>query len=250
MRIVVLGGTGKVGSKVVAEVAAQGHEAVVASPSRGVNAYTGEGLAETLAGADAVIDVVNAPAWGDDEALDFFRTSTSNLLSAARAAGVGHLVTLSIVGAPQMPESGYMRAKVAQEELVAAGGQPYSIVRATQFHEFVGQIAESFAEGDVLRVPPIRFQPIAAADVAREVVRVATGAPLNATVEVGGPDVLTIDAAARQYVAHLGDGRSVETDASKTYFGTPAAHGELTTGAGATLATQTYAEWLATAASA
>src|SRR3954468_1887388 len=196
MKIVVIGGTGQIGSKVVANLRAQGHDAVAASPRTGVNTLTGEGLKEALAGAQVVVDVTNAPAWEDQAVLDFFTTSTRNLLAAEAEAGVAHHVALSIVGAQRMAGSGYMRAKIAQEELIASGPIPYTIVQATQFFEFVPWIADaSKGEDGRVRGAPVLFQPIAADDVATAVARAATTEPARGRIEIAGADTLRIDEA-------------------------------------------------------
>ena len=198
MKIVVIGGTGLIGSKLVEKLRKDGHEPLAASPDSGVNALTGEGLAEALEGAQVVVDVANAPAWDDAAVLDFFQTSSRNLLAAETAAGVGHHVTLSVVGADRLPDSGYMRAKVAQEDLVKAGPIPYTIVRATQFFEFIGRIADSGTDGDTVRLSPALVQPEAADDVAGTLADVAVGAPLNDTVELAGPEAFRLDELARR----------------------------------------------------
>src|SRR5688500_17669096 len=187
MKIVVIGGSGLIGSKLVRKLLEHGHQAVPASPDSGVNTLTGEGLAEVLAGAAVVVDVSNSPSFEDAAVLEFFQTSTGNLLAAEAAAGVGHHVALSVVGCDRMLESGYFRAKVAQEKLIRNSSIPYSIVRATQFFEFVNRIADAATDGNRVRIPPVLFQPMAAADVANAVCRVALGAPLNGVVEVAGP---------------------------------------------------------------
>src|SRR3954451_18360304 len=216
MKIVVIGGTGQIGSKVVANVRAQGHDAVAASPRTGVNTLTGEGLKEALAGAQVVVDVTNAPAWEDQAVLDFFTTSTRNLLAAEAEAGVAHHVALSIVGAQRMTGSGYMRAKVAQEELIAAGPIPHTIVRATQFFEFVPWIADaSKGEDGKVRVSPVLFQPIAGHDVAAAVTRVAVSEPAGGRIEIAGPDRIRIDEAVRLAVRDA----DVVADPSVGYFG-------------------------------
>src|SRR6266567_4084566 len=188
MKIVVIGGSGLIGKKVVKNLRQQGHEVVAASPSSGVNSVTGEGLAQALAGANVVVDVTNAPSWENAAVMEFFDTSTRNLLAAEVAAGVGHHVALSVVGADRMPDSGYMRAKVNQENLIEAGGVPYSIVQATQFFEFLGWIAGSGGEGDTVRLPTAPMQPLAADDVAAALAEIAVGAPLNGMVELAGPE--------------------------------------------------------------
>ncbi|MDR7276734.1 SDR family oxidoreductase [Catenuloplanes atrovinosus] len=217
MRIVVIGGTGVIGAKVVTRLRAEGHGAVAASPGTGVDSITGAGLDDALTGADAVVDVTNSPAWGDEEARRFFTTSTRNLLDAARRAGVRHHVALTIVGAERLPGSGYLRAKVAQEELIKEGGVPYTIVRATQFFEFIAGIAQSSTVGTEVRIPPARFQPVAADDVAAVLVEVATGPATNQTVQVAGPEVFGFpEIVARE----LGDDpRTVVADPDAGYFG-------------------------------
>ncbi len=219
MKIVVLGGSGLIGKKLVALLRGGGHEAVAASPSSGVNALTGEGLAGALAGAAAVVDVSNSPSWSDAAVLEFFETSTRNLLAAEAAAGVGHHVALSVVGADRLPDSGYMRAKVAQEKLIEAGGVPYTIVRATQFFEFLGGIAGSGGDGDTLRLPTQPMQPLAADDVAAALADVAAGAPSNATVELAGPETLSIAEFVGRFLAASGDKRKVVADPDARYYG-------------------------------
>ncbi len=219
MKIVVIGGSGLIGSQVIAQLTELGHEAVSASPRSGVNTLTGEGLAEALAGAHTVVDVSNSPSWADDDVLHFFTTSTRNLLDAERAAGAQHHVALSIVGADRAGESGYMRAKVAQEKLIAESGSPYSIVRATQFFEFVGGIADSLADGDTVRAPHGAFQPIAAADVATAVTRTAVDQPVNRIINIAGPEKLGMDDFIRIRFAATGDARQVVTDADARYYG-------------------------------
>jgi len=219
MKFVVIGGSGLIGSQVVAQLTELGHEAVSASPRSGVDTLTGEGLAEALAGAHTVVDVSNSPSWADDDVLHFFTASTRNLLEAERAAGVGHHVALSIVGADRTTESGYMRAKVAQEELIVESGSPYSIVRATQFFEFVDGIADSMTDGDTVRAPHGAFQPIAAADVATAVTRVATGEPINGVINIAGPEKLGMDDFIRNRFVATGDARKVVTDGEARYYG-------------------------------
>jgi uncharacterized protein YbjT (DUF2867 family) len=245
MRVVVIGGTGMIGSQVVAELTRRGHEAVAAAPATGVNTLTGEGLAEVLPGADVVLDVANAPAWGDQEVLDFFVTSTRNQLAAEEVAGVGAHVALSIVGADQEPDSGYLRAKVAQEDLVKASGRPFTIVRSTQFFEFVRGIAEAAADGDTIRLTPARFQPIAGAEVAQLVTDAVLEPATGAVVEIGGPEAIGLDELARRALAHDGDPRTVVADPDAAYFGARVADGSLTTGPGARLGTLRFDDWLA-----
>jgi uncharacterized protein YbjT (DUF2867 family) len=219
MKVLVVGGSGLIGSQVVAQLTELGHEAVPASPRSGVNAITGEGLAEAVAGVHTVVDVSNSPSWADDDVLEFFTTSTRNLLEAERAAGVQHHVALSIVGADRATGSGYMRAKVAQEKVIVESGSPYSIVRATQFFEFVDGIADSLADGDTVRAPHGAFQPIAAADVATAVTRAATGDPVNGVINIAGPEKQGMDDFIRTRFAATGDARQVVTDANARYYG-------------------------------
>ena len=193
MKIVVIGGTGLIGSKVVSKLLEHGDDPVAASPASGVNSVTGEGLPDVLQGAKVVVDVSNAPDWEDEAVMHFFQTSTRNLLAAEASAGVGHHVALSVVGTDRMLESGYFRAKMAQEELIQASSIPYSIVHATQFFEFIDGIADAATDGDTVRLPPALIQPMAAEDVASEVARVAVGPPLNGLVEIAGPDVFRLD---------------------------------------------------------
>ena len=219
MKIVVIGGTGLIGSQVIAQLGELGHEAVAASPRSGVNAVTGEGLAEALAGAHTVVDVANSPSWADDDVLQFFTTSTRNLLAAERDAGVQHHVALSIVGCDRAPDSGYMRAKIAQEKVIEESGAPYSVVRATQFFEFVGGIADSMTDGDTVRAPHAAFQPIAAADVATGVTRAATGDPINGIINIAGPEKRGMDDFIRTQLAETSDARPVVSDAQARYYG-------------------------------
>jgi uncharacterized protein YbjT (DUF2867 family) len=219
MKIVVVGGTGLIGSKLVAKLGEHGHEAVAASPNTGVNTLTGEGLAEVLADASVVIDVSNSPSFEAAAVLKFFETSTRNLLAAEAAAGVGHHVALSVVGTERMPESGYFRAKLAQEKLIEKSGIPFSIVHATQFFEFTRSIADEATDGGTVRMAPVLFQPIAGDDVAQTIGRVSVGPPLNGRVEVGGPEQIRMDEFFREALSAWGDPREVVTDSHAHYFG-------------------------------
>lgn len=221
MKILVVGGTGLIGSQVIANLAQLGHEAVSASPRSGVNSVTGEGLAEAVAGVHTVVDVSNSPSFDDDPVLHFFTTSTKNLLAAERDAGVRHHVALSIVGADRATDSGYMRAKVAQEKLIEEAGVPYSIVRATQFFEFVGAIADSATDGDTVRLPVGAFQPIAAKDVATAVSGATISEPTNAITNIAGPEKRGMDDFIRAALAAANDPRQVVGDPAARYFGTP-----------------------------
>ncbi|MDP9793460.1 uncharacterized protein YbjT (DUF2867 family) [Catenuloplanes nepalensis] len=244
MKIVVIGGTGLIGSKVVARLAAEGHEAVAASPSSGVDSITGQGLDTALAGAEVVVDVTNAPAWGEEEVLHFFTTSTGNLLAAARKAGVRHHVAVSIVGADRLPGSGYLRAKVAQEELIKESGVPYTIVRATQFFEFIAGIAQNSTVGSEVRIPTAKFQPVAADDVAAVVAEVATSPAADGTMQVAGPEVFEFP----EIVARAleGDPRTVVADPAVGYFGAALPDDGLIPAAGtARLGAVDYATWAA-----
>jgi uncharacterized protein YbjT (DUF2867 family) len=244
MKIVVIGGSGRVGGNVVRRLVAQGHDAVAASPSTGVDTITGEGLPEVMAGADVVVDVSNAPVWDDDAVREFFVTSTRNLLAAERDAGVGHHVAVSIVGADRLPDSGYLRAKVAQEEVIALGPVPHTILRSTQFFEFLPQTVEAGAEGDSVRLSTGLMQLVAADDVAATVAELATAAPVGGRVELGGPEALGIDAWARRLFAATGDQRTVISDPHARYFGTEVHGGELTAGDGARIGAIDFDTWM------
>src|SRR6516225_5128160 len=212
MKIVVIGGSGLIGTKVVNNLRQRGHEVVAGSPSTGVNTITGEGLTDTLAGAEVVVDVANAPSWEDKAVLDFFETSGRYLLAAEEAAGVGHHVALSVVGTERLLASGYFRAKIAQEKLIKASPVPYTIVRATQFFEFVGGIAQAATQGQTVRLPAAMMQPIVSDDVAAVVANVALGQPLNGTFELAGPEPIRQDDLVRQFLKATGDSRKVVTD--------------------------------------
>ncbi|MGW4772895.1 SDR family oxidoreductase [Nocardia sp. NPDC004278] len=229
MKIVVIGGTGVLGSKVVDKLRDHGDEAVPASPRTGINTLTGEGLADALTGADVVVDVSNSPSFDDDPAMEFFTRSTTNLEAAAKAAGVRHYVAVSIVGADQLPESGYLRAKVAQEKLIQESDIPYSIVRATQFAEFTGAITASMTVGDEVRVPDALIQPIAVDNVAAEVARVAEGEPLDDIENIGGPEKISFEQMARAVLAREGGAKTVVVDPHAGYFGTPLSLNSLVT---------------------
>lgn len=245
MRITVIGASGQIGSRVVELLTAAGHEVVGASKRTGADVLTGEGLAGAVAGAAVLVDVTNSPSFEDDPVMDFFSRSSANLVEAARDAGVGHYVALSIVGADDLPESGYMRAKVVQERTVAESGLPYTIVRATQFHEFAEMIVASLAVGGEIRAPKARIQPIAAAEVAATVADAAQGAPVNGIVNLGGPDKMSFAELARTVVARQGEQTPVVVDPSATYFGTPVDDDSLVTGTGAVLGDLRFTDWLA-----
>ena len=219
MKIVVIGGTGLIGSKTVAILRQGGHEVVAGSPKSGINSVTGEGLQQALAGAQVVIDLANSPSWEDHAVLEFFQTSSRNLLAAEAAAGVRHHVALSIVGTDRMPDNGYFRAKVAQEEMIAAASIPYTIVRATQFMEFLGGIADSGTVGNVVKLAPGQFQPIASDDVAASVAEVALAAPRNGIVEIAGPERARFNQLVARYLKGTGDPREVICDPEAGYFG-------------------------------
>ena len=248
MKIVVIGGTGLIGSKVVSNLRQKGHEVIAAAPSSGVNTITGEGLAEALAGAQVVIDVANAPDFADEPVMSFFTTSGRILLKAAAAAGVRHHVALSVVGADRLPNSGYLRAKVAQEALIKSSGIPYTIVRATQFFEFVGGIAQSSTDGQTVRLSPAHLQPVASDDVAALVSKVATMAPANGMIELAGPERIALDDLVRRYLATKHDSRKVVTDVHARYFGTELNDKSLTPGGNNPhIGSTSFETWLARA---
>ena len=248
MKIVVIGGTGLIGSKLVTWLHEQGHEAVAAAPRSGVNTLTGDGLAEALKGASVVVDVSNSPSFEDAAVLKFFETSTGNLLKYGAAAGVKHLVALSVVGTDQLSGSGYFRAKIAQEKLIKGSRIPYSIVRATQFFEFVARIADSFTEGSKVRVPPVRFQPMAADDVASAVATVAMGSPLNGMIEIAGPEEFRFDELIRQSLRARKDPREVIADPHARYFGTELSDRSLVPADDAQLGETRFEDWLSRSA--
>ena len=244
MKIVVIGGSGLIGSKLVIKLRENGHDALAASPDSGVNTLTGEGLAEALEGAQVVVDVANAPAWEDAAVLEFFQTSTRNLLAAETAADVGHHVALSVVGTDRLPESGYFRAKVAQEEVVKAGTVPYTILRATQFFEFIGRIADSSTAGDAVRLAPALVQPEAADDVAAALADVAVDAPVNGIVELAGPERFRLDELARRVLSANNDPREVAADVNARYFGAELNDQSLIPGDDARIAPTRFEDWL------
>ncbi|MFE9682085.1 SDR family oxidoreductase [Streptomyces sp. NPDC006285] len=244
MKIVVIGGTGLIGSKLVDRLREEGHEALPASPNTGVDSITGEGLDDALRGASVVVDVSNSPSFEDGAVLEFFRTSTGNLLAAEAAAGVGHHVALSVVGSERLPDSGYLRAKAAQEELIKGSEIPYSVVRATQFFEFVKGIAAGSTQGDTVRLPSSLLQPLASDDVVAAVARATLGAPLNGTTEVAGPEELHLDEFVRTGLAAEKDPREVVTDESVGYFGAHVRGRELLPGPDAHLAGTRFTQWL------
>ncbi len=244
MRIVIIGGTGLIGSKVVSKLRDAGHEAVPAAPNTGVNTLTGEGLAEVMKGTDVVVDVSNSPSFEDEAVMSFFRTSTTNVLAAEAAAGVRHHIALSVVGTERMPESGYMRAKVAQEKLIAESSIPYSIVHATQFFEFLKGIADGGTVGDTVRLAPVLIQPMAAEDVATEVTKVAIGAPVNRIVEIGGPEQFRLDEIVRRYLAAREDPRSVIADPQARYYGAILGERTLVPESNASIGETKFEDWL------
>jgi uncharacterized protein YbjT (DUF2867 family) len=244
MKIVVIGGSGLIGSNVVNRLRQGGHEVVAASPKSGVNTLTGEGLAEALAGAQVVVDVANSPSFEAKAVLEFFETSGRNLLAAEKAAGVRHHVALSVVGTERLLESDYFPAKLAQEKLIKEFGIPHTILRATQFFEFVGAIVESGTDGNVIRLSPALFQPIASDDVAAALADLAVAPPLNATVEVAGPEPLPLDEIARQFLAAKGDSRQVTADVHARYFGAAINDRSLTPGEHPRLGPTRFADWL------
>jgi uncharacterized protein YbjT (DUF2867 family) len=250
MKIVVIGGSGLIGSRVVDALAAHGHEAVPASPKTGVDTLTGEGVAEALHGAAVVIDVSNSPSLEGPAALAFFETSTRTLLDAEAAIGVGHHLALSVVGTERLSQSGYLRAKLAQERRIRAGSIPYSIVHATQFFEFLGGIADGADDGDSVRVAPVMIRPMAADDVAAAVAAVAEGPPVNDVAEIGGPQTFRLDELIGRLLLARDDHRTVVGDPRARYFGAELEERSLLPGANATLGETTFEEWLARSAAA
>ena len=244
MKIVVIGGTGLIGSKLVNNLREHGHEALAASPKSGVNSVTGDGLANALKGASVVIDVTNSPSWEDTEVLKFFETSTRNLLAYEAAAGVGHHIALSVVGTERLIESGFFRAKLAQENLIKGSKNPYTIVRATQFFEFVKQIVDYSTEGDIVRMPPALIQPMAADDVASAVARIAANSPLNGTIEIGGPEQFRLHELARLDLAARKDPREVISDPHGRYYGIEVSERTLVPNDDARLGETHFEDWL------
>ena len=244
MKLVIIGGTGLIGSKLVTKLREHGHEAVAAAPNTGVNTITGEGLAEALQGASVVVDVSNSPSFEETAVMEFFTTSTRNLLKTAGVAGVTHYVALSVVGTERIPDSPYLRAKNAQETLIKGGGIPYSIVHATQFFEFVNRIADEATDGTTVRLPPVLIQPMAADDVAKAVGRIAEGAPLNGTVDVAGPQQFRFDELIRQALAARNDPREVVVDPHARYFGAELGERSLVPAGDARLGEIRFQEWL------
>ena len=245
MKIVVIGGSGLIGKRLVKKLREHGHDAIAASPSSGVNTQTGEGLPEVLKGASVVVDVSNAPSWEDNAVMNFFETSTRNLLAQEAAAGVGHHVALSVVGTERLLESGYFRAKIAQEKLIKNSSIPYSIVRATQFFEFFSGIADFSTKGNEVHLPPVLIQPMAADDVASAIGRVAVGPPVNGTVEVGGPEQFRLDELIRRGLVSRNDPRTVVADPEARYYGIKVTGRELVPESDAKLGKMRFDEWLA-----
>ena len=244
MKILVVGGTGLIGSKVVEKLRQKGHEPIAAAPSTGVNTITGEGLADALAGAQVVVDVANSPSFEDQAAMDFFQTAGKNLTAAEKAAGVRHHVALSVVGTERLQDSGYFRAKLAQEKLIKSSRIPYTLVHATQFFEFIRSIAQTSTVGDTVRVPPVQFQPIAADDVARAVAEAALAEPINATIELAGPDTFTLDESVRKVLEYDHDTRKVVADPEAPYYGIKVSERALVPGSDAHLGSTRFDWWL------
>jgi uncharacterized protein YbjT (DUF2867 family) len=244
MKLVIIGGTGLIGSKLVARLKEQGHDAVPAAPNTGVNTLTGEGLAEALEGASVVVDVSNSPSFEEAAVMQFFTTSTGNILEYAAAAGVKHVVALSVVGTERIPDSPYLRAKNAQETLIRGGGIPFTIVHATQFFEFITRIADEATQGTTVRLPPVLIQPIAADDVAKAVGRIAVGPPLNGTVDIAGPEAFRFDELIRMGLSARKDPREVVVDPHARYFGAELGERALVPAGEAQLGEMRFQEWL------
>lgn len=243
MKVVVIGGTGLIGSKLVSKLKALGHEVVAASPSKGINAVTGEGLAEALKGAEVVVDVANSPSFEDKAVLEFFKTSTRNLLAAEKTAGVKHHIALSVVGTDLLPDSGYFRAKVEQENLIKSSSIPYTIVRATQFFEFLESIAQSGVSGEVVHLSPAFLQPIASEDVAAALLKVALEPPINGIIEIAGPEKFPLSEIVERYFKAKNDPRKVVADAEARYFGAKLSDNTLTPGKKARLGSINFTSW-------
>jgi uncharacterized protein YbjT (DUF2867 family) len=244
MKIVVIGGSGLIGTNLVSRLRQKGHEVLAASPASGVNTITRQGLAEALSGAQVVVDVANSPSFEDNAVLEFFEKSGRNLLAAEAAAGIGHHVALSVVGTERNPDSGYLRAKLAQENLIKASKIPYTILQSTQFFEFVGAIVQSGVDGDAIRLSPALLQPVASDDVAAALADIAVAAPVNGTVEIAGPEPIPLDAIARQYLAAKDDKRRVIADVRARYFGTELNDKSLTPGRRPILGKTRFEDWL------
>lgn len=250
MKIVVIGGTGLIGRKVVSNLREKGHEAIAASPKTGVNTITGEGLTEAVAGAQVVIDLANSPDFADEAVMAFFKTSGRNLMAAEVKAGVKHHICLSVVGSDRLPDSGYLRAKLVQEELIKASGIPYTIIRSTQFFEFLGGIAQSATDGGTVRLSPAHLQPVASDDVAALVTKVATAAPANGVIELAGPERIGLDDLVRRYLAAKHDARKVVTDVHARYFGAELNDRSLTPGDSPNIGSTDFETWLGRAVAA
>lgn len=244
MKIVVIGGSGLIGTNLVSRLRQKGHDVVAASPKSGVNTITGEGLAEALTGAQVVVDVANSPSFEDRAVLEFFETSGRNLLAAEAAAGVGHHVALSVVGTDRLPDSGYLRAKLAQEKLIKAAGIPYTILRATQFFEFVNSIIQAGADGEAVRLSPAHLQPIASDDVAAALADLVVGPPVSGVVEVAGPERIPLDKLARKVFATTADKRKIIADVHARYFGTALNDQSLTPGVNPRIGRTRFDDWL------
>lgn len=244
MKIVVIGGTGLIGSKIVEQLKRKGHEAIAASPNTGVDAVTGKGLAEALTGAEVVVDVANSPSFEDQAAMDFFQAAGKNLTAAEVAAGVRHHVALSVVGTDRLQDSGYFRAKLAQERLIKSSPIPYTLIHATQFFEFVRAIAQFSTDGDTVRLPPVLFQPMAAEDAASAVAAAALAEPVNDTIEIAGPDMFTLDEPVRKALEYDKDARKVIADPAAPYFGVKVSEKTLVPGPNARLGSTRFDWWL------
>ena len=244
MKIVVIGGTGLIGSKVVEKLKQEGHEVIAAAPNTGVNAITGEGLADALAGAQVVVDVANSPSFEDQAAMDFFQTAGKNLTVAEKAAGIKHHVALSVVGTDRLQDSGYFRAKLAQEKIIKSSPIPYTLIRATQFFEFVRSIPQFSTEGNTVRLPPVLFEPMAADDVASTLAEAALAEPVNDTIEIAGPDTFTLDEPVRKVLEYDNDMRKVIADPQALYFGVKVTEKALVPGPNPRLGSTKFDWWL------